>query len=628
MAELDVIVVGGGHAGIEAALAAVRLGASTCLVTFTRDGIGRMSCNPAIGGVAKGQIVREIDALGGAMGRLIDEAGIQFRMLNTSKGAAVISPRAQADKDAYQRAAQQMCEATAGLTIVEGEAVQLLLQGGRQQAAGGGEGTAVTAACRLTSAASVAGVQLADGRALHAPRVVLTTGTFLGGLLHYGEDRIEGGRAGEKASHGLGDQLRALGFRTGRLKTGTPPRLDASTIDWSAADEQKGDDPPVPFSFMTREITKPQVSCYITYTNANTHKVIADNLARSPLYSGQIVGVGPRYCPSIEDKIKRFPDRESHHIFLEPEGLDSGEVYPNGISTSMPRDVQDALVRTIPGLERARIVRYGYAVEYDFIPPTQVDATLQTKLVRGLYLAGQINGTTGYEEAGAQGLMAGLNAALTLGGREPVVLRRDQAYIGVLIDDLTTRGTDEPYRMFTSLAEYRLRLRTDNADRRLTPLGIELGCVEQERRQRFEAKLADYKRGEALLRETMQGDKTLYFRLRSPEFPWSKVLELAPGLATLDPAALATLEIDARYDGYMGREDAEVARMRELETFRLPPGLHYAAIQPLRKEAREKLARVGPLTLGQAARIPGIGPGDLTVLRVWLKSSRGSAAAQ
>lgn len=619
MTAVDIIVVGGGHAGIEAALAASRLGCRVALVTFERAGIGRMSCNPAIGGVAKGQIVREIDALGGAMGRLIDATGIQFRMLNTSKGAAVMSPRAQADKAAYQRAAQAMVE-DAGLETIEGEAVDLLTRSAELRLPTADSSRSDTQHGTRNPERTIAGVVLADGRQIRAPRVVLTTGTFLGGLLHYGQDKIVGGRAGEKAALGLSGRLRDLGFNLGRLKTGTPPRLDGTTIDWSRVEEQRGDDPPKPFSFLTGQVTQPQLSCFITRTNERTHRVIADNLARSPLYSGQIVGVGPRYCPSIEDKIRRFADKTSHHVFLEPEGRDTTEVYPNGISTSMPRDVQDALVRTMAGLENARIVRYGYAVEYDFVPPTQVDATLETKLVRGLYLAGQINGTTGYEEAAAQGLMAGLNAALTLARREPVILRRDQAYIGVLIDDLTTRGTDEPYRMFTSLAEFRLRLRSDNADRRLTPLGHALGCVDASRMARFERKLADVRHGLELLKAARWDGKTAFDHLRSPQLGWEDVVARVPQLAALDRQAMETLQHDARYAGYMEREDLDAARLAELESVRLPGEMPYEALGHLRKEAREKLGRVRPLTLGQASRVPGIGPADLLVLRAWVRS--------
>ncbi|MBK8208358.1 MAG: tRNA uridine-5-carboxymethylaminomethyl(34) synthesis enzyme MnmG [Planctomycetes bacterium] len=623
MGAYEVIVVGGGHAGIEAALAAVRVGARVCLVTFERAGIGRMSCNPAIGGVAKGQIVREIDALGGAMAQLIDATGIQFRMLNRSKGAAVISPRAQADKDAYQQAAQAMIESTPGLTVVEGEATELLVSGTGHRESGVDE--ALPAASR-TPIPAITGVKLADGRELHAPRAVLTTGTFLGGLLHYGEEKISGGRAGEKAAVGLSSQLRALGFRLGRLKTGTPPRLARDSIDLGALQQQPGDEPAEPFSYMTSELAVQQVPCWVTHTNPATHAVILENMARSPLYSGQIVGVGPRYCPSIEDKVKRFADKTSHHVFLEPETRDGDTIYPNGISTSMPRDVQDTLVRTMRGLEHARIVKYGYAVEYDFVPPTQIDATMQTKLVLGLYLAGQINGTTGYEEAAAQGLMAGLNAARTLDSREAVVLRRDQAYIGVLIDDLTTRGTDEPYRMFTSLAEYRLRLRSDNADRRLTPLAGQLGIVEEARSRRLQTKLADYARAEGLLKSERVDGKLLYDWLRTPQFEWSAVIARLPELAALDAEALQTLEIDARYAGYVEREDADIARLRELEAVNVPRNLRYEAMTSLRKEAREKLAALQPLTLGQAARIPGIGPGDVSVLRVYLKTGVGVPA--
>ncbi len=620
MPDFDVIVVGGGHAGIEAALGAARLGVRVALVSFERAGIGRMSCNPAIGGIAKGQMVREIDALGGAMAKLIDATGIQFRMLNTSKGAAVISPRAQADKAEYSKAARETVEGTAGITIVEGEAVRLVtIRDSCFEVRGSGTAALSNLEPRISNL-GVSGVRLADGREIRAPRIILTTGTFLGGLMHCGEEQTVGGRAGEKASVGLSAQLRELGFRMGRLKTGTPPRLDGDTIDWSRAEEQKGDDPPVPFSFMNERITQPQVSCFITHTNARTHEIIARNLHRSPLYSGQIQGRGPRYCPSIEDKIKRFADKTSHNIFLEPEGLSTREIYPNGISTSLPRDVQDEIIRSIAGLENARIVRHGYAVEYDFVPPTQIFPTMETKLVRGLYLAGQINGTTGYEEAAAQGLMAGLNAALSLLNKEPLVLRRDQAYIGVLIDDLTTRGTDEPYRMFTSLAEYRLRLRSDNADLRLTPLAIAHGFADSKRRESFEAKKAALDAAELQLRQTRSNGKSLWEKLKSPDFVWSQAANACPLAAALATSSARILETEARYAGYIDLEDREIAKMRDLESIGVPTSLRFEAIDSLRKEAREKLATVRPQNLGQASRIPGIGPGDLSVLRVYLAS--------
>lgn len=600
--EYDVVVIGGGHAGAEAAWAAANLGARTALVTFRREAIGRLSCNPAVGGLGKGQIVREIDALGGLMGRVTDEAGIQFRMLNRSKGPAVWAPRAQVDSGVYPAVLRRHLENCPNLTIIEGGIEDI-----RAEPTGSG-GQRIT------------GVVLTDGRVIRAPAVVVASGTFLRGLMHTGEQRTVGGRIGEPAAAGLSGALRALGLTLGRLKTGTPPRIARDSIDFRQLAEQPGDDTPAPFSHLTDRITQPQVCCWVTWTSAAIHELIRENLSRAPLYTGQIQSTGPRYCPSIETKVVRFPDKDRHQLFLEPECRAGERIYLNGLSTSLPIDVQGRMVALVPGLESARVVQWGYAVEYDFVPPTQIDATMQAKSVRGLYLAGQINGTTGYEEAAAQGLMAGLNAALTLAGREPLVLRRDQAYIGVLIDDLTTRGTDEPYRMFTSLAEYRLRLRTDNADRRLTPLAQALDICQPDRARRLAAKMADYSAAETLLRATRVEGKSLYDRLRSPQFPWTEVQARLPHLAGLDAEALRTLEVDARYAGYIEREDAEVARLQELERVRLPRDLRYVEMTNLRKEAREKLQASQPLTLGQAARIPGIGPADVGVLRVYLKA--------
>ncbi len=594
----EVMVVGGGHAGAEAAHAAARLGCKTALVTMAVSRIAQMSCNPAIGGLAKGQIVREVDALGGVMGLAADDAGIQFRMLNRRKGPAVWGPRAQADKWTYIEIIRRLLGQVENLTIIEDAVAELDVSEGR-----------------------VSGVITESGQRLGAGAVVITTGTFLRGLLHTGPEQQPGGRFGEPAAQHLSTSLEQAGLQLERLKTGTPPRIDANTIDYEKLDKQQGDEAPAPFSFLTDRIEREQICCWISYTNAQTHEIIRSNLDQAPLYTGQIQSTGPRYCPSIETKIIRFADKERHQIFLEPEGLHTNWIYCNGISTSLPKAVQDNVVHSIPGLEGAQILQYGYAIEYDYVPPMQIRSTLESKKVCGLFLAGQINGTSGYEEAAGQGLLAGVNAARKVRGPDLVTLRRDQAYIGVMIDDLVTRGIDEPYRMFTSRAEYRLLLRADNADVRLTPLGREWGLVDDRRWEKFQQKQRQAKEIQTYLKRQKIDGKELEQLLRQQDRDVDWLLKVDPELAakSYNQFALQQVVNDVRYAGYVEKQNRLVERFKRAEGMKLPADLDYRQVEHLRFEAQEKLQRVQPANLGQASRISGINPADITVLMVYLK---------